>query len=131
MMGPPYGVVGPYSAQNNIKILNHDFTHRTHMEIFHGNYYPPALSDWWMDDWISMTYGDKRTRQSKSIEILHHVTTHGQRYGVDFSHSDLLQGLIHQGKQTILDWMQDNGLPIETIDAFNHSRFDDFPLQDL
>jgi hypothetical protein len=31
------------------------------MEIFEMNYYPPQLSDWWMDDWVSFVYGSKRT----------------------------------------------------------------------
>lgn len=43
-MGPPYGVVGPDSLNGNI--LVHDFTHRLHMDIFGGNYYPPSLTDW-------------------------------------------------------------------------------------
>jgi len=67
--GPPYGVVGPWCNQSNTKILAHDFTHRLHMEIFGMEYYPPELSDWWMDDWISRVYGSTRTRQSKSVEV--------------------------------------------------------------
>jgi hypothetical protein len=31
------------------------------MEIFGQQYYPPVLSDWWMDDWISLVYGKVRT----------------------------------------------------------------------
>ena len=68
-MGPPFGAVGPLCRQGNTKILTHDFTHRTHMEIFEGQYYPPELTDWWMDDWIARTYGSTRTRQSKKIEV--------------------------------------------------------------
>ena len=48
---PPYGVVGPTCLEGNTKILTHDFVHKTHMEVFDMNYYPPALVDWWMDDW--------------------------------------------------------------------------------
>jgi hypothetical protein len=48
---PPYGVVGPTCDQGNTMILTHDFVHKTHMEVFEMNYYPPALVDWWMDDW--------------------------------------------------------------------------------
>jgi hypothetical protein len=68
-MGFPYGAVGPLCRQGNTKILTHDFTHRTHMEIFDGEYYPPQLTDWWMDDWIARTYGSSRTRQSKTVEV--------------------------------------------------------------
>ena len=37
-MGEPYGVAGPLVCNQggNVKILTHDFTHRTHMEIFKG-----------------------------------------------------------------------------------------------
>lgn len=68
-MGFPYGAVGPLCRQGNTKILTHDFTHRTHMEVFEGEYYPPQLTDWWMDDWIARAYGSTRTRQAKSIEV--------------------------------------------------------------
>jgi hypothetical protein len=67
--GRPYGAVGPLCRQGNTKILTHDFTHRLHMEVFGMEYYPPELTDWWMDDWIARVYGSSRTRQSKSIEV--------------------------------------------------------------
>lgn len=38
------GVVGPLSAGTDNRILTHDFVHRTHMEIFHLNYYPPEFT---------------------------------------------------------------------------------------
>ena len=44
--------MGPSCSDGNMKILTHDFVHRTHLEIFE-HYYPPVFSDWWMDDWIS------------------------------------------------------------------------------
>lgn len=40
---PRLGVVGPTCKQGNNKIMTHDFTHRTHLEIFDMNYYPPIL----------------------------------------------------------------------------------------
>ena len=70
-MGPPYGAVGPLCQQGNTKILTHDFTHRLHMEVFDMEYYPPELTDWWMDDWISRVYGSSRTRQAHRIEVRH------------------------------------------------------------
>ncbi|CAM9478688.1 unnamed protein product, partial [Phaeothamnion confervicola] len=66
-LGPPYGVVGP--ASENKKILVHDFTHRLHMDIFRGEYYPAELTDWWLDDWISCVYGRKRTIRAKNVEV--------------------------------------------------------------
>jgi len=50
-LSPPYGVVGPTCEQGNRDILTHDFVHKTHMQVFEMNYYPPVLVDWWMDDW--------------------------------------------------------------------------------
>jgi len=130
-MGPPYGVIGPYSGQNNIRILNHDFTHRLHMEIFQGDYYPPRLSDWWMDDWISMVYGNVRTRQAQSIEILHHINTHGRRYEVNMDHALLLQSLVEEGKARILQWMASHEVDNGTVHEFMSSRFDGYPFQDI
>merc|ERR1712147_160284 len=75
------GAVGPMCKQGNRKILTHDFTHRKHMDIFEGTYYPPELSDWWMDDWISGVYGADRTLRGEVVEVVHHTGKHGQRYG--------------------------------------------------
>lgn len=36
-------------------ILTHDMVHRTHLEIF-PTYYPAGLSNWYMDDWITIVY---------------------------------------------------------------------------
>jgi hypothetical protein len=80
---PPFGVVGPLCQQGNTGILTHDFVHRTHMEIFEMNYYPPELVDWWMDDWISRVYGQQRTFKANSVPVVHHTGAHGQRYVVD------------------------------------------------
>ncbi|KAJ8599645.1 hypothetical protein CTAYLR_005387 [Chrysophaeum taylorii] len=95
------GVVGPACKQGNRKILTHDFTHRTHMNIFHAVYYPPALSDWWMDDWISTVYGPQRTLRGDNVEVIHHTQHHGQRYGVDKAHHSLLPGLLRTGTARI------------------------------
>jgi len=95
------GAVGPACKQGNRKILTHDFTHRKHMDIFEGQYYPPALSDWWMDDWISRVYGAERTLRADAVEVVHHTGKHGQRYAVDRSHAALLQGLLDAGSARI------------------------------
>ena len=57
---PLVGVTGPRVKGGNAAILTHDFVHRTHLDVF-PTYYPPALCDWWLDDWISATYGPERT----------------------------------------------------------------------
>ncbi|KAJ1453461.1 hypothetical protein M885DRAFT_619045 [Pelagophyceae sp. CCMP2097] len=95
------GAVGPTCRQGNRKILTHDFTHRTHMDIFAQQYYPPDLSDWWMDDWISRVYGPDRTLRASAVEVIHHTGKHGQRYTVDKSHQHLLTKLLRSGARTI------------------------------
>ena len=37
------------------------------------NYYPPELTDWWMDDWISLVYGMSRTFKATDVRVLHHT----------------------------------------------------------
>lgn len=93
----PYGVIGPLCSQGNSAILTHDFTARLHMEIFEMNYYPPELVDWWMDDWISLVYGQRRTFKAKSVPVMHHTGAHGQRYTVDQSNSQKLGALVDSG----------------------------------
>jgi uncharacterized protein (TIGR01627 family) len=53
---PNIGVVGPSCQQGNTAIMTHDLVHRTHLEIFHGYYYPPVFNNWYLDDWISSVY---------------------------------------------------------------------------
>jgi hypothetical protein len=78
------------------------------MEIFDMNYYPPELADWWMDDWISHVYGRERTFISHDCAVMHHTTTHGKRYQVDFENEKLLSPLIKAGRGKILEWMVQN-----------------------
>ena len=40
---------------------------------FQMNYYPPELTDWWMDDWISLVYGMSRTFKAADVRVLHHT----------------------------------------------------------
>jgi hypothetical protein len=89
-LSPPYGTIGPLSYGTDNRILTHDFVHRTHMEIFTMNYYPPEFTDWWCDDWISVVYGYHRTFSADSVLVTHHTGAHGQRYAVDFSVSKKL-----------------------------------------
>ena len=105
--GPPYGVVGPLCNQGNTLILTHDFTHRTHMEIFDKLYYPDELSDWWMDNWITHVYGEARTRKMDSVEVIHHMEM--TRYGVDYAHAEMLGPLLEKGKERIEAWQKSHG----------------------
>lgn len=131
-LGPPYGVVGPKCHRCNSRILVHDFTHRTHMEIFAGHYYPPQLSDWWMDDWISRVYGSKRTFMASACKAMHHTGKHGQRYQVDHSHQKFLQGLINEGHKRIASYAEEKGLLTDTeLKGFRDDRTNGQPYKDL
>lgn len=72
---PNVGVVGPVCAEGNAKILTHDLVHRHHLSIFEF-YYPPVLSDWWMDDWITHVYGTRRFTKGP-FSVRHHTGAHG------------------------------------------------------
>lgn len=130
-LGYPYGVVGPVCRQGNQQILTHDMVHRVHMEIFEMNYYPPELTDWWMDDWVSFVYGSQRTFKSMKSQVLHHTGAHGQRYEVDKSHEQLLGKLIDQGHIKIKTFMLKNQLPENIVQSFDSSQFSDFVHKDI
>lgn len=118
-LSPPYGVVGPKCTQGNQKILTHDFVARVHMEIFEMNYYPPELTDWWMDDWISWVYGRSRTFKATNVPVIHHTGAHGQRYQVDHSHEALLEELVKSGRQKIRQWMLQHGVSEQILVEFD------------
>lgn len=118
-LAPPYGVIGPRCDQGNDKILTHDFVHKIHLEIFEMNYYPPALVDWWMDDWISYVYGKSRTFKSNSAKVIHHTGAHGQRYEVDQANGKLLTSLVKEGRQKIRKWMLTHAVSEIDLKAFD------------
>ena len=132
-LSPPLvGVVGPLCKQGNTRILTHDFTSRVHMYIFEENYYPPPLSDWWMDDWISLVYGSQRTFRTKKIEIVHHTGAHATRYEVDQGHAKLLPNLVNNGKTKIANYMRKKkDVSEKTVSGFLNDRFNGPPFKDI
>ena len=76
---PLIGVVGPTCMEGNTAILTHDFVHRSHLDIF-GHHYPPVLTDWWLDDWISLVYGPNRTLKHPGVTVIHRLSA--TRYAV-------------------------------------------------
>jgi len=96
---PPYmGVVGPTCQEGNTAILTHDFVHRWHLDLF-GTHYPPELTDWWLDDWISSVYGPRSTLKLADVVVRHHVVS--TRYGVTWENKGLLAAALHQGRLRI------------------------------
>lgn len=115
---PPYGVIGPYTVGKNNRILTIDFVHRTHMEIFHLNYYPIELPDWWMDDWITHVYGTNRSFLSRHVVVMHHTQAHGKRYDVNFDNENKLISTIQNGRKLIRKWMQKHNTPKKELTDF-------------
>ena len=118
--------MGPRCQQGNTNIFTHDFTHRTHLEIFNGTYYPPELTDWWLDDWISRVYGSTRSQKLPNVEVIHHTDTHGTRYNVTAGNDQLLDKLIQRGRQQIMEFMMKIRVPGKKIRQYEMSRFDYF-----
>lgn len=116
-------VVGPTCSQGNQKILTHDFVARQHMDIFEMNYYPPQLTDWWMDDWISFVYGKTRTFKAQGVKVIHHTGAHGQRYEVDKSHMNLLGKLLKDGRQNIRNHLLKNEADSRLLTIFDQDKF--------
>ena len=91
------------------RILTHDFVHRMHLEIFKGAYYPVELVDWYMDDWISVVYGSKRTIKASEFWVTHHTTHHGQRYQANRNNQRKLGPLIKSGRNAIANFADEKG----------------------
>jgi hypothetical protein len=85
-------------AQGNQNILTHDFVHRTHLAVF-GLHYPPALPDWWMDDWISLAYPRNNTARVAAAAVEHLATA--TRYAVDKGNQARLRAEVDLARQTL------------------------------
>jgi FkbM family methyltransferase len=105
------GVVGPTFSEGNTAIMVFDFVTRTHYGI-HGFYYPPELSNWWADDWITRVYG-KQSIKIKGWRV-QHIMKHGMRYKVDEREADSLEQLIRRGRYAINRYTQ-SPLPLRAI----------------
>merc|ERR1740138_663789 len=86
--------------------MTHDMVHRTHLRVFRF-YYPPVLSDWWMDDWITHVYGGGHTKQGPH-EVTHHTNHQGTRYEVNRAHGSRLRQELVAGGKSIKDWVAAN-----------------------
>ena len=102
---PNVGVVGPLCRQGNTHILTHDMIHSTHYTIF-GWHYPPEFDNWWLDDWISLVYGESRTKVLRDWEVVHRTGHSGTRYSVDFSQKQLLASAVKKGQAAIQEFLE-------------------------
>ena len=106
---PLVGVVGPsFSAPGfaNFDILTYEFVHRTHVEIFNF-YYPPLLTSWYADDWITRVYQPGRCIKVSDVQIMH-TQKFGRRYDPDERIKDQLLEQIHMDRGTLQRWITNN-----------------------
>lgn len=103
---PNVRVVGPTCKQGNTVILMHDFVHQTHMDIFRDVYYPSVFDAWYVDTWITLVYGPKRTSKLKGWEVKHHINHHGTRYQPQYQQSRLLDLEVSKGRSMIEAWLK-------------------------
>jgi hypothetical protein len=104
---PLLGVVGPDCPDGNTAILTHDFVHRQHLEIF-PTYYPPILTDYYLDDWISKVYGEVNTQRGP-FKVAH-TEASGTRYEPNSAHKTFLGLELHKGGKFVQKWMIAHGM---------------------
>lgn len=129
---PNVGVAGPRATGGNWKVLTYDMVHRSHMEIFAGNRYPPSLKNWYSDDWITKVYsGDHSTKGRRSpaqdcarangaacpdfkqgrmvmlagTSVKHTRTVDHTRYMPDHGGKDALPQLLEEGSRSITKFL--------------------------
>ena len=102
---PNLGVVGPTCGQGNTRILTHDMTHRTHMEVFgRDQYYPPVFGNLFLDDWISAVYGPSRTAKLPHWHVHHHAAL--TRYQYRLGDETFLAETLAEGRQSVDRWLE-------------------------
>lgn len=106
---PIYGVVGPVCNEGKNTIFTHDFTHRTHLDIF-KTYYPSSLTDWWLDDWITHVYGKNYSSFDPDTQIFHSLV-YGKRYEITYKNQYLLKPLVVSGRERVLQYAKKHNLP--------------------
>jgi Polysaccharide biosynthesis len=108
---PNVGVVGPKCGEGNTDIMTHDMVHRTHLEIFHGYYYPPSFGNWFLDDWITIVYssnvlGPSFSRSQVLQDWLVRHWVFDTRYVPDYTDSQWLPVEYNRGRRLILNYLQ-------------------------
>jgi hypothetical protein len=78
--------------------------HRTHLDLFR-THYPPQLTTWWFDDWITQIYGPANTRKLADVIVWDHPERTQLRYEINWASADQLPALILEGRQHARDAM--------------------------
>eukprot|EP01036_Dinobryon_divergens_P027332 gene27333-36092_t len=131
---PLFGVVGPRELNEHTPFRDwgfaeHDFVHRTHMEVFQMSYYPTNFTDYGCDVWIFRVYGRWHTMSADSVFVLHD-RTHGTRYEPNAQPVD---EQVSKGRELIHTWILANRERItsnwtEFADRFRDNTEEDNPL---
>jgi hypothetical protein len=96
------GVVGPTFAEGNRQVLAAmDATHRTHLCIFRGTYYPEVFDNYYIDDWITHVYGANRTRKLHAVRVSHCLSYHGQQYLAASNQGRMLEATLRDGRELV------------------------------
>ena len=96
---PNVGVVGPTNSGDNLRILTHDFVHRTHIDLF-GYYYPRIFKNWYADGWITHVYEPNRSTKVKEIKV-DHTRERGTRYNKTKQPEDFVWDRIEKDKSKL------------------------------
>lgn len=114
------GVVGPKTWGDGFRpgLLTLDMTHRTHMRIF-AAYYPQVLSNWFVDDWISVVYGN-RSRRVRAWETTHHFAK--RRYTPATRQHKLLPSLLECGRAAVAAYLRDARAHVPVLCGGSHVR---------
>ena len=120
------GMVGPNAAERYPAHMSHDMVHRTHLDIFE-HYYPDIFSAWWLVDWISRVYGEKRSTKLMDWRVKHHWNIYSRHYEVQRNEEKLLKEELDKGKTKIGEWLEKQAtlkqlLPIvsKQVEAVRH-----------
>lgn len=96
------GVVGPTFVEGNRQVLAAmDMTHRTHLCIFQGSYYPEVFDNYYIDDWITHVYGANRTRKLRTVRVSHRLDYHGQQYRASGNQALLVDEAVRDGREQV------------------------------
>lgn len=96
------GVVGPTFSEGNRQVLAAmDMTHRTHLCIFQGSYYPEVFDNYYIDDWITHVYAANRTRKLRTVRVSHRLAYHGQQYRAAGNQDLLVEEALRYGREQI------------------------------
>eukprot|EP01043_Picozoa_sp_COSAG02_P010305 COSAG02_NODE_359_length_23842_cov_22.550011_20_plen_855_part_00 len=141
---PNVGVAGPRATGGNWKILTYDLVHRTHMDVFAGNRYPPSLQNWYSDDWITKVYsGDHSFKGGHSAaqdcmrsrgvscsdfkqehmvmlagtSVKHTRTVDHTRYMPDHNGKDILPQLLDEGSKVLAAFFAQRDVDVKATRA--------------